>query len=138
MDKIATLEVMRKFYIPEVRENNSTSNQEINIQICIDRYTLIDDAVIYYVRLRDLNSHEEWVYKARYRELRLLHDALTEAKIKNLPNFPKKKLFGMTNENPDDIERRREELEKYFNDIFNVKEILNSEPIRYFIEESKK
>lgn len=129
---------MRKFYIPEVRENNSTSNQEINIQICIDRYTLIDDAVIYYVRLRDLNSHEEWVYKARYRELRLLHDALTEAKIKNLPNFPKKKLFGMTNENPDDIERRREELEKYFNDIFNVKEILNSEPIRYFIEESKK
>jgi len=40
---------------------------------------------------------------------------LVEAKVKNLPNFPKKKLFGMTNENPDDIEKRREELEKYFN-----------------------
>lgn len=59
--------------------------------------------MVYYVRLRDVNSHDEWVYKARYSELRSLHEALEEAKIKNLPIFPKKKLFGMTNENPDDI-----------------------------------
>jgi hypothetical protein len=29
--------------------------------------------------------------------------------------FPKKKIFGITNESPEDIEKRREELEKYFN-----------------------
>lgn len=92
-----------------------TKSVELNMQICIDRYTLVDDTVIYYVRLRDLNSHEEWTYKARYSELRNVHESLVESKIKNLPPFPKKKIFGITNESPDDIEKRREELEKYFN-----------------------
>lgn len=26
------------------------------------------------------------------------------------PNFPKKKIFGITNESPEDIEKRREQL----------------------------
>ncbi len=58
--------------------------REFNMQICIDRYTLVDDVVIYYVRMRDLNSHEEWTFKTRYSELRNVHDALLEGKIKNL------------------------------------------------------
>ena len=48
---------MRKHYIPDISEINHSSGQELNLTICIDRYTLVDDAVIYYVRLRDLNSH---------------------------------------------------------------------------------
>lgn len=48
---------MRKYYIPDSSPNNSNKN-ELNIQISIDRYSLVDDAVIYYVGLRDLNSHE--------------------------------------------------------------------------------
>lgn len=47
-------------------------------------YTLVEDVVIYYVRLRDLNSHEEWTFKTRYSELRNVHDALEESNIKNL------------------------------------------------------
>ena len=95
---------MKKHYIPDVvDQNNSPSKKQLSINVCIDRYTLVDESVVYYVRLRDVNSHDEWVYKARYSELRSLHEALEEAKIKNLPIFPKKKLFGMTNENPDDI-----------------------------------
>jgi hypothetical protein len=47
-------------------------------------YTLVEDVVIYYVRLRDLNSHEEWTFKTRYSELRNVHDALEESHIKNL------------------------------------------------------
>jgi hypothetical protein len=54
------------------------------MQICIDRYTLVDDVVIYYVRIRDLNSHEEWTFKTRYSELKYVHEALQESKIKNL------------------------------------------------------
>ncbi len=104
------------------------------MQICIDRYTLVDDTVIYYVRLRDLNTHEEWTYKARYSELRNVHESLEESGVKNLPHFPKKKIFGITNESPDDIERRREELEKYFNEVFDNKEVINSETMRYYIE----
>lgn len=76
IEKLATLEVMRKHYIPDPAQQVTSSGQDLNMQICIDRYTLVDDAVIYYVRLRDLNSHEEWVYKARYSELRSLHEAL--------------------------------------------------------------
>jgi len=57
VEKIGTLEIMRKYYIPEVSETNHSNGQELNLTICIDRYTLVDDAVIYYVRLRDLNSH---------------------------------------------------------------------------------
>lgn len=104
------------------------------MQICIDRYTLVDDTVIYYVRLRDLNTHEEWTYKARYSELRNVHESLEQSGVKNLPHFPKKKIFGITNESPDDIERRREELEKYFNEVFDNKEVINSETMRYYIE----
>ena len=54
------------------------------------------------------------------------------------PPFPKKKIFGITNESPENIEKRREELERYFNEIFNSKEVLRSDAIRYFIEESRK
>ena len=54
------------------------------------------------------------------------------------PPFPKKKIFGITNDSPENIEKRREELERYFNEIFNSKEVLHSDAIRYFIEESRK
>lgn len=139
IEKLSTLDIVKKNYIPQNTDGgDQTKKPEMNMQICIDRYTLVDDTVIYYVRLRDLNTHEEWTYKARYSELRNVHESLMESKIKNLPPFPKKKIFGITNQSPDDIEKRREQLEKYFNQIFDVKEVLNSEAIRYFIEESKK
>jgi len=54
------------------------------------------------------------------------------------PPFPKKKIFGITNDSPENIEKRREELEKYFNEIFNSKEVLRSDALKYFIEESRK
>ena len=100
MEKLRALDVMKKNYIPMEPEQLEKFSQGMNFQICIDRYTLIDDTVHYYVRLRDLNSHEEWTFKSRYSELRSLHEALTESKVKNLPHFPKKKIFGITNESP--------------------------------------
>ena len=56
--------------------------------------------MIYYVRLRDLNSHEEWTFKTRYSELRNVHEALQDSKVGPLPPFPKKKIFGITNDSP--------------------------------------
>ena len=44
----------------------------------------MEDVVIYYVRLRDLNSREEWTFKTRYSELRNVHEALVDSKIKTL------------------------------------------------------
>lgn len=77
--------MLKKYYIPDENDHPITSTtREFNMQICIDRYTLVDDVVIYYVRMRDLNSHEEWTFKTRYSELRNVHDALVESKIKNM------------------------------------------------------
>jgi hypothetical protein len=77
--------VLKKYYIPDENDQPIKKNtREFNMQICIDRYTLVDDVVIYYVRMRDLNSHEEWTFKTRYSELRNVHDALVESKIKNM------------------------------------------------------
>jgi hypothetical protein len=77
--------VLKKYYIPDEKDQPMAPNtKEFNMQICIDRYTLVDDVVIYYVRMRDLNSHEEWTFKTRYSELRNVHDALIESKIKNM------------------------------------------------------
>lgn len=85
VEKLHCLEILKKFYIPDDNDPISTApTREFNMQICIDRYTLVDDVVIYYVRMRDLNSHEEWTFKTRYSELRNVHDALMESKIKNL------------------------------------------------------
>jgi hypothetical protein len=84
---------MKKYFIPAEKgeQDPQKDNQEINMQICIDRYpqplpsyTLVEDVVIYYIRLRDLNSHEEWTFKTRYSELRNVHDALEESNIKNM------------------------------------------------------
>lgn len=58
--------------------------------------------------------------------------------IENRPTFPKRKIFGITNDSPEDIEKRREELERYFNEIFTTKEIANTEVIKFFVEDSKK
>lgn len=74
IEKLSAFDIVKKNCIPEVKSlEGGNKNTEMNMQICIDRYTLVDDTVIYYVRLRDLNTHEEWTYKARYSELRNVH-----------------------------------------------------------------
>lgn len=47
---------MKKYYMPDM-DIEGKNQKELNIQISIDRYSLVDDAVIYYVGLRDFNTH---------------------------------------------------------------------------------
>ena len=44
----------------------------------------------------------------------------------------------MTNDSPEDIERRRDELERYFNEIFTCKELAGNQIVKYFVEDTKK
>lgn len=46
---------------------------------------------------------EEWMYKCRYSEIRSLNESLGKLKIK-LPEFPGRKIFGITNESTELIE----------------------------------
>ena len=41
MEKLRALDIMKKYYIPAKPETMEKSTQQINFQICIDRYTLI-------------------------------------------------------------------------------------------------
>lgn len=50
-----------------------------------------------------------------------------------MPDFPKKKIFGITNENPDEIEKRRESLEKFLNDVFQIDEYVRNEVTQFML-----
>lgn len=55
----------------------------------------------------------------RYSDLRDIHQALKNQKLASvIPEFPKRKIFGITNESPNKIETRKQNLQDYLNDLF--------------------
>ncbi|CAD8092700.1 unnamed protein product [Paramecium primaurelia] len=134
IDKILSLTPVQQ-YLPI--ENDP--KQQMNISIKIENYVIYDDVVVYSLRFKNNSANEEWLYKQRYSEIKNIHDALIEQGFKNkLPSFPTRKLFGQTNENPETIEKRREDLETYLNTLFSTQEIQQSQIIQFFISDSKK
>ena len=89
----------------------------------INQYTLINEKIYYYAKIRDLCNLEDWTFRARYSELKKIHEGFHRLKIKHLPDFPKKKYFSTTNNDPDAIEMRRKELETYLNNLFDARGI---------------
>lgn len=84
------------------------------IKVTIDRYNYIDDTMYFYVSFYDNITKEEWVYKTRYSTLKRFHETLQDKKLKQyLKKFPSRKIFGITNEDPESIEKRRKQLEDY-------------------------
>jgi len=82
--------------------------------VSIDRYNYIDDTMYFYVSFYDNHSHEEWTYRTRYSTLKRFHETLQDKNLKvYLKKFPSRKIFGITNEDPESIEKRRKELEEY-------------------------
>jgi hypothetical protein len=92
---------MKKYYIPDEHEHL----HKTEAGICIDRYTLIEGVIVYYVRIKDLKTNEEWTFKTRYSELRNVHEALLESKIKNLYFFVIKKAIISQKETVRDNQR---------------------------------
>ncbi|CAD8109061.1 unnamed protein product [Paramecium primaurelia] len=134
IDKILSLPPVQS-YLPI----ETPINQQMKISVSIESYTVYDDVVIYSMRFKNRITKEEWIYKQRYSEIKNIHDALVEQGYKGkLPPFPTRKLFGQTNENPETIEKRREDLEVYFNAIFSTQEIYDNEIIQFLISDSKK
>ncbi|CAD8145128.1 unnamed protein product [Paramecium octaurelia] len=134
IDKILSLAPVQ-LYLPI----ETPLNQQMKINVSIESYTVYDDVVIYSMRFKNKITKEEWIYKQRYSEIKNIHDALVEQGYKGkLPPFPTRKLFGQTNENPETIEKRREDLEVYLNAIFSTQEIYDNEIIQFLIADSKK
>ena len=59
------------------------------VSVNIERYSIYDDVVIYFLKFRNSTTNEEWTYKQRYSELRAINDALLNQGLKTkLPAFP--------------------------------------------------
>ncbi|CAD8185738.1 unnamed protein product [Paramecium octaurelia] len=133
IDKILSLTPVQQ-YLPI----ETDQKQQMNITIKIENYAMYDDVVVYSLRFKNNYTNDEWVYKQRYSEIKNIHEALIEQGFKNkLPQFPTRKLFGQTNEKPENIEKRREDLETYLNSLFCSQEIQESQILRFLISDSK-
>jgi hypothetical protein len=75
-------------------------------------------------RISLVSNFKKWELKKRYKCFEQLHSELSK-KVKNLPKFPEKKLFNMTEST---ISERKHLLEQYLNFILN-KLYLNEFPI---------
>lgn len=96
------------------------SDKVHQIKVTIDRYNYIDDTMYFYVSFYDNISKEEWVYRTRYSTLKRFHETLSDKKLKqHLKKFPSRKIFGITNEDPESIEVRRKQLEEYLDFAFS-------------------
>ncbi|CAD8159964.1 unnamed protein product [Paramecium pentaurelia] len=97
-------------------------------------YVKQQDFVLYFITLTDSKKNVQYLFNTRYSKLKDYHSLLENKQFKNqLPPFPKRKLIGQTSDNPDEIQERQNQLERYLNDIFSIKEFVNSEPLVYFI-----
>ncbi|CAD8064829.1 unnamed protein product [Paramecium sonneborni] len=107
-------------------------NQRFYFQF--DDYVKQQDFVLYYITLYDQKKIVKYLFNTRYSQLKDYHSLLEKKQFKNqIPSFPKRKIIGQTCDNPEEIQERQIQLERYLNDIFSVKEFVNSEPLVYFI-----
>ncbi|CAD8082856.1 unnamed protein product [Paramecium sonneborni] len=104
----------------------------------IDDYLIQEDVVLYTITLTDTKKTTNYKFISRYSDLREYHIMLQKENLKvELPVYPKRKIISQTNENPLFIRERLELLQKYLNDIFSIKELVQSEPLQYLITKIK-
>ncbi|KAM3139383.1 Sorting nexin-17 [Paramecium bursaria] len=140
LDNIQALPQMVNF-LPDTSDENELSQLILaqsaaqNFVFIIDSFKRHDDVVFYFIQVIDNKSKTKWRYKARYSDLRDIHEALKACKTK-LPEFPKRNIFGTTNDSLEEIEKRRKGLEQYLNDLFSDPELCDNEVLVYFIQNS--
>ncbi|CAD8075902.1 unnamed protein product [Paramecium sonneborni] len=119
---------------PARNQSKKTTGYKQRYYFQFDDYVKQQDFVLYYITLSDQKKNVKYLFNARYSKLKDYHTLLEKKQFKNqLPPFPKRKLIGQTCDNPEEIQERQNQLERYLNDIFSVKEFVNSEPLVYFI-----
>ena len=75
-------------------------------------------------------------FRSRYSDLREIHDRLYTTHRNDLPNFPEKKLLGSTK--PDFVEKRKKELENYYNTVAKTLDIDKLKELHAFLESHRK
>jgi WD40 repeat protein len=103
-------------------------------QLSIHRYKEVLEGtknVVYYTVEIVKKSNQRWTVEKRYKEFDDLQAALKKL-YSNLPLLPGKTLFPI--KTPAEIEKRREELERYLKSMIARDDILNSEQVKKFLQ----
>ncbi|CAK77142.1 unnamed protein product (macronuclear) [Paramecium tetraurelia] len=120
------------------QKGNNNSGYYQRYHFTINEFTIQKDFVQYHIILTDTKKTTKYQFETRYSNLRDCHNLLEKYQFKNcLPQFPKRRLIGQTIDNPQQIQDRQEQLQRYLNQIFSVQEFVESEPMVYFITRIK-
>ncbi|KAM3140696.1 Sorting nexin-17 [Paramecium bursaria] len=97
-------------------------------QVSIRTHELIDKKVYYHILITNTENGTDKLTKQRFSQLEQLHqkiqDWISLFKIKIPPlQFPKKKMFGSTNNSEESIKKRRQELTTYFDEVLSYPEL---------------
>ncbi|CAD8085915.1 unnamed protein product [Paramecium sonneborni] len=82
-------------------------------------------------------SGETFLSKYRYSQLKTLDDQLGKTKAEK-PQFPKRSLFGKTNQNLSRVQNRQIKLNKYFEQLCLISQTMSCCIIQDFIREAKR
>ena len=53
LEKLYNIELFKNSFLPEAKNDKKANKEEnVHVQMFIDRYTMVDDVVLYYARLR--------------------------------------------------------------------------------------
>ncbi|CAD8205647.1 unnamed protein product [Paramecium pentaurelia] len=143
IEKLYSLSCLKQL-LPDINDDKSDLVQYLEerplqqYNFIIDSYQQLDMFVLYFVQVIDNFNKSKWRFKTRYSDLRDIHQALKEQTKITLPEFPKRKIFGITNDDPQEIETRKCNLETYLNSLYAHPELNNSEILDYFIQNSRR
>ncbi|CAD8123961.1 unnamed protein product [Paramecium sonneborni] len=143
IDKLYSIPCLKSM-LPDINDDKSELNQFLldkpqqQYNFIIDQFQQLDMFVLYYVQVIDNFNKTKWRFKTRYSDLRDIHQALKEQIKSNIPEFPKRKIFGITNDDPQEIENRKKNLEIYLNSIYANPELANTDILDYFIQNSRR
>ncbi|CAD8199402.1 unnamed protein product [Paramecium octaurelia] len=143
IDKLYSLPCLKQL-LPDINDDKSDLVQYLEdrplqqYNFIIDSYQQLDMFVLYFVQVIDNFNKSKWRFKTRYSDLRDIHQALKEQTKIVLPEFPKRKIFGITNDDPQEIETRKCNLQAYLNSLYANPELMNSEILDYFIQNSRR
>jgi len=100
-------------------------------------HEVTNNVVFYSISITDVNAQKStWFQKARYSQIRALHNEIEKTHQGALPDFPPKKFFGNLELNF--ISQRKKHLENYFNTLLRTVNIEKVVVLRDFLFRGKK
>ena len=107
---------------------------ELKITEYFEKYIESKLITFYKIEIYDNISKESWTLEKRYSEIDLLHKTISKL-YPNIPPMPGKTLFRIKNK--DQLDKRKDQLQKFLQECINRKDIESNEAFKTFLEIDK-